>query len=123
MDWVDLLNGFDFYFKKYNIDKKTVTILNYSTINPNDITKNDAYVNYFIFFGNDEKKIEKIINIINQSVSEMQTNRTFWEKVLKNHAKEHVLRYESPDAFLGTKEAFIRKNEIDAGKYDNITKK
>lgn len=118
MDWVDLTTlGGDFYMKQLRFENE-MEFFSFSHIDPQFLTKDDLIVNYYSCHGNDLKKLQNQIDIINNTIKKYRTNYPFWEKVLKQYAKDVNIPYVAPEHFFDYQETFKRKKEIDRGDFD-----
>lgn len=104
--------------KKINNTKSKVIVLKYSHFHPSEFKKENYLVKVYKCVGKDEKKMNKIITIINENAIKIRTDKLFWEKVLTQYAKDFKLPYEDPEHFYETSELFKQKKELDRGDFD-----
>lgn len=119
MDWTDMTLTNDFHLKILGIGEDTIKYLDFSHVPPIQNTEDFMQMSLMRCVGTDLNKLQIIIKTINHQIRKYRTNKVFWSQVLMNFSKDFNLPLESVEDFYHTKEAFIRKKQIDQGYFDN----
>lgn len=118
MDWVDMTFYGDYDAKKLGLSQK-MSLLNYTNnIDPSQLSRENDKVMFYLCLGDNSAKINKIINIANESIKKLRTNKAFWTSVLRQFAIDTKSDYIAPEDYYYTKLAMKYKTDIDAGLYD-----